>query len=147
MRHLGSVPSVFTHLYISSSDLFTVRQCAKEERVSVRKWKGNMHNWLDIPGDPFISRVLSCILIIGLQSGIFILALLVVRHYVKPISTGNRALGIIVGAILGIIAASGYASTYTKMFYSEPEKVSIFLILGCIGNVALSDFIFSRPKE
>ena len=42
-----------------------------------------MHRWLDIPGDPLISRILTCIFVIGLQVGIYILALLVLRHYVK----------------------------------------------------------------
>ena len=104
-----------------------------------------MHRWLEIPGDILISQILTCILFISCQGGIYILALLVVRHYVKPTSTGNRVLGIIFGAIFGIIAASAYASTYMRMFHAEPEHVSILLLLAVLGNIAISDFIF-KPK-
>ena len=106
-----------------------------------------MHRWLEIPGDALISRILTCIFVIGVQAGIYILALLVVRHYVKPTSTGNRAIGVLTGAVLGILAAAAYSSTYERAFSAEPEKVSILLLLAVLANISISDFIFSAPKE
>ena len=102
-----------------------------------------MHRWLDIPGDPFVARVFAAIFLISIQMGVYILLLLIVRYYVKPISTGHRALGLIAGTILGIIAAAeGYTSAYTRLFNAEPSSVSIFLCCSVLANIALADFVF-----
>lgn len=106
-----------------------------------------MNRFIDIPGLEVISRSLTMVLIVSGQMALFVVLLLCVRHYVKPTSNGKRALGILFGTVFGIIAASAYASTYERMFYAEPEKVSVLLLLAVLTNIAISDFIFSMPKE
>ena len=102
-----------------------------------------MHRWLEIPGDPFIARVFAAIFLVAIQMGVYILLLLVVRHYVKPTSTGHRALGLIAGTILGIfVAAEGYSDIFLRFFDPEPSGTSIFLCCSVLANIALADFVF-----
>ena len=107
-----------------------------------------MNALFDFPGDPFIAQTLKAILQIGFLVALYILCLRVLKHYIPGGSAGNRALGMILGGgLLGIVAAKFYATTYAHVFSADPSYVSIALILGILGNLAIANFMYSTPER
>ena len=104
-----------------------------------------MNELLKFPGDPFISRVLQVVVLVALEAALFTLVVRVLAHYIRPGNAGNRILGIVLGGgFFGILAARFYASTFQHVFHADAVGVSVALILGILGNLAIANFIFSR---
>ena len=105
-----------------------------------------MNELLSFPGDPFMSRVLHLVVLVALEAALFTLAVRILAHYISSGNAGNRILGIVLGGgFFGIMAARFYALTFQHIFHADAIAVSAALIMGILLNLAVTNFIFSRP--
>ena len=97
---------------------------------------------LSFPGDPMLGQVLRLVLTVIFELGLYAAVLLALTRYIKPVTPGNRAIGLLVGGgIGGILAARGYALAYEKIFQAGATETGIVLVVGIVANLALADFI------
>lgn len=104
---------------------------------------------IDVPVRVDVAQIAQAVLQIGVQMVVYVLALVMVSHYVRPErSNGHRALGFLIGGvILGILAASFYANTFENIFGATAKEVSVAMVFSVLGNLALSHHIFLKAEE
>jgi hypothetical protein len=97
-----------------------------------------MFDWLELPGDPRISRPLeACLLVCG-EIGVYVFLMLWLKHYLGGRSSGTRLLGICVGATVGLFASRIYVATIAHILCLSQGTVSLLLLLGFIFNLHLT---------
>ena len=95
--------------------------------------------------DPSAGRLLTAVFYISLEAGAFSMLLRITQHWIPP-TRNNRAVGLFIGLIGGLIASRYYALTYSHIVCSDPEHLITVVVLGTLANLCLASFIYRTDK-